>query len=187
MDEDDLDRGEPRGPLLGSVLAKAAAVLVAVGLLVGLGTWVLVKGLGLDQTGSVSSLVVPDPHPVSPLPSTALTQPAGGGQHSRAATQQATNLPSPVPVHKLQLTATPASVSPMERINLTGTYPGHDAMSLQVQRFEAGSWVDFPTDAQVDLGTFATYVMTGRSGENMFRVFDPATGTASNPVTVTVG
>jgi hypothetical protein len=38
----------------------------------------------------------------------------------------------------------------------------------------------------VNVGTFATYVMTGRPGDQKFRVFDPTSKTASNEVTVTI-
>jgi hypothetical protein len=55
-----------------------------------------------------------------------------------------------------------------------------------VQRFEGGKWVDFGVQANVNVGTFETYVMTGRAGDNRFRVFDPETKTASNDVTITV-
>jgi hypothetical protein len=37
------------------------------------------------------------------------------------------------------------------------------------------------------VGTFETYVMTGREGDQKFRVFDPGAQVASNEVTVTVG
>jgi hypothetical protein len=56
---------------------------------------------------------------------------------------------------------------------------------LQVQRFEGG-WTDFPSSTSVSGGTFTTYVMTGQSGMNKFRVVDPATGKKSNAVTVHV-
>lgn len=85
----------------------------------------------------------------------------------------------------ISLSASPVEVSPMEQIYLSGTYPRGEGASLQVQRFE-GSWTDFPSSASVSGGTFTTYVMTGQSGPNKFRVVDPATDKKSNPVTVTV-
>lgn len=86
----------------------------------------------------------------------------------------------------ISLSASPLQVSSMERIYLTGTYPGGEGASLQVQRFEGG-WTDFPTSASVSGGTFSTYVMTGQSGVNRFRVVDAASGKQSNTVTVRVG
>ena len=85
----------------------------------------------------------------------------------------------------ISLSASPLEVARMERIYLTGTYPRGEGASLQVQRFESG-WSDFPTSTSVSGGTFSTYVMTGRSGANRFRVVDTATGKSSNPVTVRV-
>ncbi len=86
----------------------------------------------------------------------------------------------------ISLSASPLDVSRMERIYLTGTYPGGEGASLQVQRFEGG-WTDFPTSTSVSGGTFSTYVMTGQAGTNRFRVVDTARGKASNPVTIRVG
>ncbi len=36
------------------------------------------------------------------------------------------------------------------------------------------------------MGTFETYIMTGRSGETRFRVFDPETKQGSNVIMVTI-
>jgi len=55
-----------------------------------------------------------------------------------------------------------------------------------VQRFEGG-WVDFPTSATVEGGTFDTYVESGQTGPNRFRVLDKSNGEVSNTVTVKVG
>jgi hypothetical protein len=90
------------------------------------------------------------------------------------------------PSGDLYLTATPVFVDPMERINLTGQWPGHDNESLLVQRLEGSTWSDFGVHVTVNVGTFATYVMTGRPGDQKFRVFDPTSKTASNEVTVTI-
>jgi hypothetical protein len=85
----------------------------------------------------------------------------------------------------ISLSASPVEVSPMERIYLSGTYPRGEGKSLQVQRRE-GSWRDFPTSASVSGGTFSSYVMTGQSGVNKFRVVDRSNGKKSNVVTVRV-
>jgi len=85
----------------------------------------------------------------------------------------------------ISLSASPVEVSPMERIYLSGTYPRGEGKSLQVQRREGG-WRDFPTSASVSGGTFSSYVMTGQSGVNKFRVVDRSNGKKSNVVTVRV-
>lgn len=85
----------------------------------------------------------------------------------------------------ITLQAFPRRVAPGQRINLTGLYPGGGGARLQVQRFEGG-WSAFPVEVPVRAGQFSTYVLTGRAGVNRFRVVDPASGRASNPVRVTV-
>ena len=88
---------------------------------------------------------------------------------------------------RISLSAGQQSVSPMQQIDLTGTYPGGEGAILQVQRFENGAWSDFPVTMSVSGGTFATYVQTSQVGPNQFRVIDTDTQVASNELTVTVG
>ena len=75
----------------------------------------------------------------------------------------------------------------MQQIDLTGSYPGGDGAIVQVQRRQGGTWVDFPVTASVSGGTFATYVQTGQTGVNRFRVIDSDSREVSNEVTVRVG
>ncbi len=74
----------------------------------------------------------------------------------------------------------------MERVNLTGRYQGADNLTLQVQRFEDGAWSDFGVTATVRVGTYATYVQTGRVGEQRFRMRDAQADQGSNVVLVTI-
>lgn len=90
------------------------------------------------------------------------------------------------PEREITLTASPQTVGSMERINLDGSYRGGNGATLQVQRREGERWVDFPVSATVRGGSFSTYVQTGRSGENRFRVIDKSTEQKSKPVTVTI-
>jgi hypothetical protein len=91
------------------------------------------------------------------------------------------------PAGSITLNASQTSVSPMQQIDLTGSYPAGEGAILQVQRMENGEWQDFPVTMSVSGGTFSTYVMTSRSGDNTFRVIDTDSDTASNEVTITVG
>ena len=160
---------------------KILGVAVAIGLVIGLGAWVLVKAIGLD-TSSSNDTTSGNVQPLNPLPTTALPVPSDSASPSGLPTSTPTAVST-----GLYLTASPLMVKPMERINLTGQWPGQDNESLVVQRFENGAWSDFGVQVRVNVGTFSTYVMTGRAGDQRFRVFDPATQTASNEVTVTVG
>jgi hypothetical protein len=75
----------------------------------------------------------------------------------------------------------------MEQIDLSGVYPGGEGAILQVQRFVAGGWQDFPVTASVSNETFSTYVQTSQTGVNRFRVVDTDTRLESNEVKVTIG
>ena len=56
-----------------------------------------------------------------------------------------------------------------------------------MQRFEGGSWTDFPVSAHVSGGQFATYVTTSHTGPQRFRVADKTADRMSNAVRVRVG
>lgn len=115
-----------------------------------------------------------------------------GGKKPSASPSATPSDRSPKPHHKpkpppsvISLSASPTTVSPMQKIYLSGTYPGGEGASLQVQRYQGG-WRPFPASTSVSGGTFSTYVMTGQSGANKFRVVDTGSGKKSNAVTVTV-
>lgn len=184
----DLDRDSDaeRREQLTSVALKVAAVVLGIGIVVGLGSWVMVKSLGLDGGSSSGEPAAEGGvQPIEPLPSSALPVPSESVPEGEASS-------SPEPEKKkrkkgIELHASPMQVRQMERINLTGTWPGKDNLGLAVQRFEDGKWVDFGVQATVRVGTFETWVMTGREGEQRFRVYDPGSDTASNPVSIQVG
>ncbi|MCW2783933.1 MAG: hypothetical protein JWP74_450 [Marmoricola sp.] len=185
--EPDHRQGPGQQQILAVVL-KFVGIALGIFLVIGLATWFVVKSLDLGTTDSSSSVPVqPINTPSSPLPSTAIPQPDDSDSplpDDSTEPVEPTQTPGSTAMF---LSASPVVVSSMDRINLTGTWPGHDAISLAVQRFEGGSWVDFGVQTQLEVGTFATYVQTTHSGPNKFRVYDPSTGTASNAVTVTVG
>lgn len=171
---------------LTDVALKVAGVVLGIGIIVGIGSWAMVNALGLDA-GSGSSQGAQQVEPVAPLPTTALPVPSESVP-ADPNKQPSFTPSSSAPSTGIQLNASPAQVSPMERINLTGTWAGKDNVSLAVQRLEGGQWEDFAgVSATVRVGTFETYVMTGREGVQQFRVYDPQSDTASNVVKVTVG
>lgn len=177
------------------MILKGLGVLLSLALIVAIGTWLVVHMLDLNEGGNGDVTV--QPAPVSPLPTTALAVPQAKGHKGSAKSDDnehdgaagATDGASKPHADKkgLRLQVAPHSAQPMERLNLTGTYAGHNAVSLQVQRLEDGTWADFPTEANVNMGQFETYVMTSHTGPNKFRVYDPTTRKASNVVTVTIG
>ncbi|KQT92150.1 hypothetical protein ASG49_09335 [Marmoricola sp. Leaf446] len=178
MDHDDQDE---RSEQVRGALVKGLVALLAVAVLIALGTTLMVRTLGLDEGGSEGA-VGSTTEPSDPLPSSALPVP---GEESPTA--QPSESPSESAGGDIALSVSPASVGPMQRINLTGTYRGGDNARLEVQRQEDGAWTNFGVDAGVTAGTFQTYVMSGRTGENLFRLYDPANRKASNVVEVTIG
>lgn len=191
-------------PVLSGLVALVA-VAVVVGLLAGVGALAVSRMAGLTgasgDPGSTpeggDTLYLPDPTitPGDDGPLVTLLP----TDDDETATDQPTDEESEEPRKKrdrekkdedesqIVLSASQQSVSPMERIDLTGVYPGGEGAILRVQRFESGQWADFPVSANVANETFTTYVETGRSGVNRFRMIDPATGRTSNEVRVTVG
>ena len=173
-------------------LAVGAGVLVAVALVIGgvmsvvaLGA-AKVTGLGGAHASATArpSLYFPSDDPTT-TPET-YPDPNGSDEPSRPPSSES---PSAKPTQKtraITLQAFPQQVPPNERINLTGVYQGGEGARLQVQRFENG-WVDFPVSTSVSGGSFTTYIYTGRSGPNRFRVIDKKADRASNPVRVRVG
>lgn len=179
------DEGRDRQRQLAEILVKVIGIAVAIGAVIGLGSWALVKAIGLDEAES-DRVATPVVNPPTALPTKALDVP-GDDEPDEPETEDPDEFSTPPPNFDLQLNASPVSVAPMERINLTGQWPGHDAVGLLVQRKEGGTWSDFGVQASVRVGTFETYVLTGRPGVNVFRVYDPRTNTASNAVRITVG
>lgn len=173
-----------RDEKFNEVVRNGLVALVGICLVIALGTFGLVKILGLDSSGDTGAVVDTPTAPDTPLPTTALPVP---DEDEPSETPDDEEEPSEEPgAEGLQISISPVMVRPMERINITGTYDGMDAAQVQVQRKEGGSWVPFPVTATVRAGSFSTYVMTGRTGDNKFRVFDPGAGKASNAITVTV-
>jgi hypothetical protein len=146
---------------------------------------------GADELPSPSLSPTDSPSPTKTPSTTATPSPTPSGS---ASPQKRTTRPEPRPTksrrprpdNAIQLRVSASSVSSYQRVTLSGSYPGGNGTTLQVQRREGGSWASFPTSATVDGGTFSTYVASGQPGPNAFRVVDPSTGTTSNVVVFTV-
>ena len=195
------DRPEDREhPVLAGLVALVAVGLV-VGLLVGGITLIATRVLGLggssDGTTSTSneSLYLPPftalDSPSGPLltlvPTHQTDRPSGSATASSSPTGGAAESDSTAPGDgKITLQSGQSEVSDFDQIDLTGVYPGGEGAILQVQRFQGGTWVDFPVTASVSNETFATYVQTSQQGLNRFRMIDTDSGATSNEVRVTV-
>jgi hypothetical protein len=170
-------------PVLTGLVALVG-VAVVIGLLGGLAVLVGVKAAGIgdtteatDDPSSSATFRLPKPTETSTETTTPEeTEPSPGAEQT-----------SEAPAEGISLSAAQQSVSPMQQIDLTGTYQAGEGAILQVQRMENGAWSDFPVTMSVSGGTFATYVQTSRTGPNEFRVVDTDSDVVSNKVTITVG
>lgn len=174
-------------------LLVAAGMLLVVGLLVG-GVVAVVALKAADVAGVGQPRVQgTEPPPglgtsTPPATESPTDSPTTSAPTTSAPTTSATTrTPRPRPQPAIRLLASPQQTQAYERVNLTGVYRGAaDGTSLQVQRAEGSVWADFPTSATVSAGTFATYIETGVSGLNRFRMLDTTTGRASNVVKVRI-
>jgi hypothetical protein len=166
-------------------IGALVAVSVVVGLIMAGGALAATRvlGVGGDTAGGSSSsptLYLPDPTDTGDEEAPPLSLPAEPSPTK-------TPFQPPKQQKVISLSASQTEVSPMEPIDLTGTYPGGEGAILQVQKFENGSWSDFPVTVSVAGETFSTFIQTGQVGRNRFRVVDTDTRAKSNEVRVKIG
>ncbi|KRC52849.1 MULTISPECIES: hypothetical protein [unclassified Nocardioides] len=201
------DPNEPRvdRPVLNGLVALVAVGL-GVGLILALVAMVGTKMLGIDgadasagngstvrdsmylptpvetvgSSGPLITLHTEDPDDVATEGTDGATEPL------ESETTEETDTASPK-AGEISLQAVDTTVSSGERIYFSGVYPGGEGAILWLQRWQDGSWADFPASVGVTNGTFSSYIFTGVSGLNRFRVIDRDNGTVSNEIRVTVG
>lgn len=186
---DDVDSGR-RQVLLG--LGALVVVTLLVGGIVSAMALGAARLSGFDGSSSAGGPVAPPSLYIPPGEPT--TSPEAYPDPTRPDVEAPSESPSeeePAPdpgrrSKKITLQAFPLEASAGERITMTGVYPAGEGATLQVQRFEGGTWTDFPVAATVSGGIYNTYILTSRTGQTRFRVADKALGKASNPVTVTI-
>ncbi|MEI2714019.1 MAG: hypothetical protein V9G04_12205 [Nocardioides sp.] len=169
-------------PIVEGLLALLVGAL-ALALALGLGAWLVAKVAGVGggsdaraDSRDEASMYLPKPEKTGDYTAGPLISAGPGPSASESASDTGITLQSPQ-----------AEVGVLQQITLSGEYPGGDGAVLQVQRFASGSWVDFPVTANVSGGKFSTYIQTGQTGENKFRMTDKSNETSSNEITVTIG
>ncbi len=172
-------------PVLTGFVALVVAAL-ALGILGGVGLVFGAGAVGFNGDDDTSAATEPAGGPTLYLPTPTPTETEAPETTEPEDTVLPTQTAEPV-ADELTLTAAQTTVPAMGQIDLSGTYPQGDGAILQVQRFENDAWTDFPVTVSVKGQAFGTYVMTGRTGPNKFRVIDTDSGKASNEVEVTVG
>lgn len=86
------------------------------------------------------------------------------------------------------LHASPSTASGNEQVTLSGRFPGlASGVTLAVERREGGVWASFAdvTTTTERRGRFSTWIWTGQSGRNLFRV-TAETGVSTPPVVVQI-
>ena len=188
-------------------LGAVVIVALAIGAIIGVLTYTVVRATGLDSSGSSGSAATPPPaqQSAAPPPKRSATPSPTPTPTSTSPTPKAPATHKPAKAakpthhrhrhhhhalrraHALTLSASPRHVRAMGRVNLYGSYPGHNGSRLAVQRLEGGHWSGFPVSVTVRGGHFRTWVASGRHGVNKYRVVNPATHAASGTVSVFVG
>jgi len=183
---------QERNPIVTGLVALVSVGLV-VGLVLGVVTLVGTRVLGLSGgNGGTSSadqtlyLPTPTPTPTPSGPLVTLSPRKSASPTDVLPTDLPTQVSSVAP--QITLSAGETAVAPMQQIDLTGVYPGGEGAILQVQRKLGGKWQDFLSiNVAVSGGQFATYVQTGQTGRQQFRMRDTGSGLVSNVVRVQVG
>lgn len=181
---------EPQDHPVAYGLAALIGVGVVVGLILGLGALAGARVVGVGDessaasTGGEASMYLPKPEKTKGAAGPEIT--LRPGEEEPPASEPEETETTKAPAKAISLSASQTEVSPMQQIDLTGTYPGGEGAILQVQRFENGAWEEFPVSVSVSDQTFSTYVQTGVPGLQRFRVVDTASGKPSNEVRVTV-
>ncbi len=193
----DQPRPSERHPVVTGVVALVAVGLV-VGLVLGGVAFAGARLAGLDSGGSATGgsssveqdagdrMVLPKPKETKANPDPLITlAPIPGGATESAEPRRSKKQKEKE--REIALSAGQEAVGVFGQIDLTGQYPAGDGRVLQVERNEGGTWVEFNATVAVTAGTFSTFVQSGQTGPNRFRMVDSSDGTASNPVTVRVG
>ncbi|GGU25588.1 hypothetical protein [Nocardioides albus] len=195
-----------RHPIVAGVTALVA-VAVGVGLIVGIGMFVGANILGLGGGGAASdqatdpdagaSLYAPSPKPTKTATGPAITLDASptsapekkAGSVSTSTSSSPSESAAEKPGKKeITLQTGIVVAKPMERIDITGIYPGGEGAILRLERDEGEGWQEFGIpDVSVTGEQFSTAIQTGRVGKHRFRMKDIDTGTFSNVVSVTIG
>lgn len=193
----DQPRPSERHPVVTGVVALVAVGLV-VGLVLGGMAWAGARFAGLDGGQSAvsdtspaeeegDSMVLPRPEKTEANQDPLITLAPQPGQASEPAGQRKNrNRNRDQDEPGIELSTGQRAVSVFDQIDLIGQYPGGDGRVLQVERREGGSWEEFNATVAVTDGTFTTFVQSGQTGPNRFRMVDSSDGTTSNPVTVRV-
>jgi hypothetical protein len=167
-------------------------VLVTVGAIVGgVVALVTIKAAdlaGIDDTAANTGIHRPRGGPAeSPSSGSSSSPTTGATTPDTSSTQPTGPAGEQKPDRRFTLDASPRAVAASERIDLGGSCAALPSGTiLQVQRKEGGQWTDFPVTATCSDGRYSTYVLTGHTGPNRFRLLALGRPEVSNTVVVQV-
>ncbi|WP_435770263.1 hypothetical protein [Nocardioides sp. SYSU DS0651] len=199
---DPREPSRPERPVLNGLVALCAVAL-GVGLLLALVAVLGTRMAGLEEgDGSAAaestereSMYLPTPAetsddggPLITLHTEDTDEPTGGSAAPEDGRTTESDKKKKQPKQRdISLQAQQNAVEAGERIYFSGVYPGGEGAILWVQRREGGRWADFAASVGVTNGTFSSYIFTGVTGLQRFRVIDRDTGNTSNEIRVRVG
>ncbi len=128
MDDHDSRDSEERSAQVRNALLKGLGLLVAVCVVIALGTTLAVQALGLDEDESSGPVGSSSGEPVTPLPTSAIPVP---GEKTEEPEEEPSEDPEATSTGRIQLAVSPVIARPIERVNLTGTYSGADNVAAR--------------------------------------------------------
>jgi hypothetical protein len=178
-----LDTDDPVGARNRAILF-GLVTLVVLGIVLGLSVGILgsraVDSTGIDDVRAPNNPAGPTDDQIEdftagPTPTEDTFEPTTPSEPPE------TTEPSPTEPTKTRdpreptLVASPETASDMEQVTLSGRFPGMGAgVTLAVERKEGGTWASFGVPAVTTTtdhgGTFSTWILTGQSGRNLFRL-----------------
>lgn len=180
LDTDDPVGARNRAILFG--LVTMVVIGVVLGLTIGILSSRAVDSTGIDDVKAPKNLPDPSSGPYGDFtagPSPTETQdtfepsePTQPTQSSEPTPTQPTKKPDR---NEPTLNASPETASGSEQVTLSGRFPGLGAgVTVAVERKQGGTWAGFGVPAVTTTtdhgGTFTTWIWTGQSGRNLFRV-----------------
>src|SRR5215218_6567531 len=131
---------------------------------------------GAQSPGGLSSNAGPTPASNSPINPTSAATP---GARATTGSGGAANA--------IQVEDFAGSAKPFQTVAIHGTYRGGSDTFVQVQHWQAGTWVPFPVPAKTDnSGRFTARVEIPQPGRHRLRVIDLDTGATSKPFVLVI-
>jgi hypothetical protein len=134
------------------------------------------------------SLQLGDQETETPSPEPSTSRPAASAAPDTPAVEQPSSSTSSLP-QDFELTSTTYVAAPFETVTIVGNYLGAERpTTLRVQRFESGSWVNFPLPSVTDTrGDFSAYVELGSPGSYRLRIADLEADVVSDVIRLEIG